>query len=152
MRDSNTGEEKIVQRMTVRYKLGKTDEATALVKAEFERVVQIGPFLEGARFTKPWRDDQLGESEIVWEGHAQAEEMWGKWASDPGSKAFLDARVLLLEEGNKTEWLYIARPVRQFTTPHPMMSMFIGISSPSKRPSVACRSAHYPPPHAPACG
>jgi hypothetical protein len=98
----------ILQRITVRYKLGKRDEGAALVKAEYERAAKKGLLLSGARFLKPWRDDQLGEGEFVFESHAQAEEIWGKWGNDPESAAFLSAWLPLVEEGNKTEYFTIA--------------------------------------------
>ncbi len=90
----------IVQRLTVRYKLDKVDEAISLLKEEFARA----NLPHAVRFYTPKvgaNDMSIGEFEF--ESFAEMEQFWSDWEARPETVAFHAKYRPLIEPGMVSE-------------------------------------------------
>jgi hypothetical protein len=96
----------IVQRNTVRYKVGKVQEANALLIAERARLLEEKRNLPQAyRYYSPLDSDvdvSIGEYEF--ETSEEMDKFWNNWNAQPEAQAFLEKYNALTEGEMVTEY------------------------------------------------
>jgi hypothetical protein len=96
----------IVQRNTVRYKVGKVQEANALLTAERARLLEEKRDLPRAsRYYSPLaRDADVSIGEYEFENNEEMEKFWSNWNVQPEAQAFLQKYNQLTEGEMVTEY------------------------------------------------
>ena len=74
----------IVQRVTVRYKPGKVQEALALIKEERNRIKY--PY---TRYYLPHSDENVIIGEFEFESIEEKDKFWSDFTEDPGAQHFI---------------------------------------------------------------
>ena len=89
----------IVQRITVRYKVGKVQEAISLLKEVTKETQGQGQFPDVVRFYTPRHISDTTVGDFEFENTSAMEQFWANWQTLPEAEEFGRKYDLLVEPG-----------------------------------------------------
>lgn len=93
-----------IQRLTVRYKVGASQDVLQMLVAESQRCRKEGfSFMGDARFYAPWRVADTSVGDFVFANLGEIDQAWDAWGANAGTRDFMKDYAPLMMSGFQGE-------------------------------------------------